>query len=124
MNKSEDYSLFLSHQLKSPLAAIQSMLSAISEGFTGDVNPQAMQFIEKSLQRTDEARQLITDLLDYQSLLQNDAIARDRFELVVLLSTLITKYAPVAAQKNISLKAKIPRLKRILMTGSSRSLEH
>ena len=48
-----DYIRVLSHQLKSPISAIQSMLSTILDGYTGEVNPKALQFIQKSIGRAE-----------------------------------------------------------------------
>ncbi len=62
-NEQPNYIRILSHQLKSPINSIQSLLNTISEGFTGDVPPKTQHFIDKATDRANEAKELISDLL-------------------------------------------------------------
>lgn len=52
------------HDLKSPLAAIQSYFNVILGGFAGELNEKQRQMIERSDQRVKELLELISDLLD------------------------------------------------------------
>jgi NADPH-dependent 2,4-dienoyl-CoA reductase/sulfur reductase-like enzyme/rhodanese-related sulfurtransferase/two-component sensor histidine kinase len=113
----------LSHQLKSPLHTIQTLLETISHGFTGEVSPKAQQLLEKAIDRTAEANQLISDLLNYELLAQKKELPASEIDLVLLVNTLVTRYAPRAAEKGISLQADLPLKEKIIIRGEARSLE-
>ena len=113
----------LSHQLKSPLHTIQAMLETISHGFTGEISPKAQQLLEKAIGRTSEANQLISDLLNYELLAQKKELPETELDLVLLVNTLVTRYAPRAAEKMISLQANLPLKQRIYVRGEAAGLE-
>ena len=61
----------LSHQLKSPIDAIQSLLQTIYDGFTGETNVKTLHFIERAVKRASEVEDMVSDLLDYQLYSEN-----------------------------------------------------
>ncbi len=69
-NLEEDKKRFLSffsmaaHDLKAPLAAIQSFLRVMLDGYTGTLNDKQKHMIERSSIRITELLRLISDLLD------------------------------------------------------------
>ncbi len=119
-----DYIRILSHQLKSPIGSIQSLLSTISEGFTGETNPKTRYFIEKALNRSAEAQEMITDLLNYELYSQDQQAPQEELDIVELSHSLVMKYASRATEKNIFLHADLPLHSRIFVLGDSRGLEH
>ena len=54
----------LSHDLKSPLVAVQSYLEVIAGGFAGDVTEEQKEMLQRSVVRIDELLSLISDILD------------------------------------------------------------
>ncbi len=56
----------LSHELKSPINSIESLLKVIADGFTGEVNPKTLELVRSALGKTGEARSLIADLLNLE----------------------------------------------------------
>jgi K+-sensing histidine kinase KdpD len=56
----------LSHQLKSPINSVQSLLNTIAEGLTGETNARTLYLIEKANTRIADAKDIIADLLDFQ----------------------------------------------------------
>lgn len=56
--------LTVTHELRSPLAAVQSMLSVISEGYTGGVSEKTKELIERSESRLVFLLELVAQLLD------------------------------------------------------------
>jgi len=54
----------LSHDLKSPLVAVQSYLEVIAGGFAGEVNDEQREMLQRSSLRIDELLNLISDILD------------------------------------------------------------
>jgi len=53
----------VSHELRSPLASIQSVLKVVLEGLTGDVSPKALEMIDRAERRIRILLKLINDLL-------------------------------------------------------------
>ena len=54
----------LSHDLKSPLVAVQSYLEVMAGGFVGDVSDEQKEMLQRSIIRIDELLNLISDILD------------------------------------------------------------
>ena len=114
---------FLSHQLKSPIEAIQMLLKTISEGYTGEANPKTLHVVERAVNRAAEAKNIISDLLNYLYS-ENQTTARDEFDLVKLFNNLVIKYASVASEKGISLQFDLPLKKKITVFGDNTGLHH
>jgi signal transduction histidine kinase len=53
----------IGHDLKSPVSAVQSLLSAMQEGFAGDVPPKQKEILERCIKKQDQLLLLIRDLL-------------------------------------------------------------
>ncbi|MBA7467626.1 MAG: hypothetical protein GH155_05110 [Spirochaeta sp.] len=121
---SQDYVRLISHQLQSPINSVESLLRTISEGFTGEINAKALHLIERAVGRVGEAREIISDLLDYQLYSQEEAAEQKEFDLVVLLNSLLTVYSTKAFEKNVSLHIDLPMKNRVFILGDSRALEH
>jgi signal transduction histidine kinase len=54
----------VSHELRSPLAAIENYLQLIHEGFAGDLNPKQERMVQRSILRILDLRALIGDVVD------------------------------------------------------------
>jgi len=54
----------VSHELRSPLAAIENYIRTILEGFAGDLNPKQERMMNRSLLRILDLRALIGDVVD------------------------------------------------------------
>jgi signal transduction histidine kinase len=52
------------HELRSPVNVIRSLLQTILSGYVSEVNPQQREIIERAIRRVDFLRKLIDDLLD------------------------------------------------------------
>jgi NADPH-dependent 2,4-dienoyl-CoA reductase/sulfur reductase-like enzyme/rhodanese-related sulfurtransferase/anti-sigma regulatory factor (Ser/Thr protein kinase) len=123
----QSYLRVLSHQLKSPIHAIQSLLKTITEGFTGSVNPRALHLIGRAANRASQAEEMITDLLDYQLYSQQKEAAKspkEEFDITALLNSLSIRYISQASERDVSLRSELPLETRVLVLGDSRSMEH
>ena len=120
----QDYIRLISHQLKSPINSIESLLRTISEGFTGEINAKALHLVERAVGRAGEAREIISDLLDYQLYSQEKTTEQKQFDLVVLLNSLLAVYSAKAFEKNVSLHIGLPLKNKIFILGDSKGLEH
>jgi NADPH-dependent 2,4-dienoyl-CoA reductase/sulfur reductase-like enzyme/rhodanese-related sulfurtransferase/two-component sensor histidine kinase len=117
----------LSHQLKSPVTTIQSLLKTIADGFTGETNPQTLQFIEKALKKAAEANTLIGDLLKFDETAGTSksavTAATDDVDVVALAESVASSFLAEASEKNISLRVQLPPATTLIVRGDGRGLE-
>jgi NADPH-dependent 2,4-dienoyl-CoA reductase/sulfur reductase-like enzyme/rhodanese-related sulfurtransferase/two-component sensor histidine kinase len=117
----------LSHQLKSPVTTIQSLLKTIADGFTGETNPQTLQFIEKALKKAAEANALIADLLRFDATKgaskAGGNMGSDDVDVVALAESVVSSFLAEASEKNISLRVQLPAASVIIVRGDARGLE-
>ena len=78
----------LSHQLKSPVNAIESLLTMILEGYGGDVDLKTAHYLKKAVSKTHEARQLISDLLHYEQFSGDHELVFERIDLAGMVAAL------------------------------------
>ena len=99
----------VAHDLKSPLAAIQSYFSMILGGYVGEVNDTIKQMIERSSIRIEGLLDLIGDLLD-MSRIEMGQMA-DEMEIISLadvVEALMHDVRRLAEEKKIQLIEEIP----------------
>ncbi len=120
----QPYARILSHQLKSPILAIQTLLKTVSDGFTGEVDPKTLHIVERAIQRASEASNVIADLLDLEMYTETPSAAKEEFDLTRLFDSLVSKYASLASEKGIALRSSVPLKKRVYLIGDNRSLYH
>lgn len=113
----------LSHQLKSPVTTIQSLLKTVSDGFTGETNTQTLQFIDKALKKAAEANALIADLLRFNASTTGEAMETEDVDAAALAESILSSYASEASDKNISLRTRLPETSAIVVRGNGRGLE-
>lgn len=121
--EASDLMRVLSHQLKSPIHSITTLLKTITDGFTGDVNAQTENFIQRAIKRAGEAENLINDLVSYQIFSEKKAHLSDEIELFSLLRTLTDTISVIASEKSVSLTPVIPDTVRAILKGNRRGLE-
>ena len=114
----------LSHQLKAPLTSILSLLRTLTQGFTGELNPKALYFIEKAEKRAQDAQQLITDLLDYQRYSddQGGLACQEEIDIIHLLEDLVSRNRAFAASCKISIRVDLPQGISPILAGDQRAL--
>jgi signal transduction histidine kinase len=52
------------HELRSPVSVIRSLLQTVLSGYAAEINPQQRDILERAVRRVDFLRKLIDDLLD------------------------------------------------------------
>ncbi|MBP8707166.1 MAG: hypothetical protein KBH94_00405 [Caldisericia bacterium] len=55
------------HQLRSPVAGLQSLLEIINNGYVGEINPKQKELIQRGIKRTNYMLNLISDLVSLAS---------------------------------------------------------
>ncbi|MEW6333398.1 MAG: GAF domain-containing sensor histidine kinase, partial [Thermodesulfobacteriota bacterium] len=58
------FMLTITHELRSPISVVRSLLRTITSGYAGAMTPQQADIIERALQRVDFLQTLINDLLE------------------------------------------------------------
>ena len=120
----QDYIRLLSHQLKSPINAIESLLNTILEGYAGGLDEQTRYILKKAVSRSGEAREIIADLLDYELYSEADYDAGDEIDVIKLCEGLESRYMVSASDNNISFRTDFPRAVTIYVRGGEKGLEH
>jgi signal transduction histidine kinase len=64
------------HELRSPLAAIQSTLRVVTGGFTRAIDEKSVDLVTRAERRTEGLLSLLDDLLDLSRLTEGDALSR------------------------------------------------
>ncbi len=107
--KSEFISI-ASHQLRTPLSAINTYSRMLYDGYAGDLSGAQRDFMKVILSSIDRMNELITTFLDISRIetgqLQINSSSIDYNEII---STISHEFAQVAAAKKISLRTDLPR---------------
>ena len=119
-----DYLRLLSHQLKSPINAIESLLTMILEGYAGGLDEQTRFILKKAVSRSGEAREIIADLLDYELYSETAYDDEDEIDVIKLCESLESRYVVTASDSNISFRTDFPRGVGIFVRGDEKGLEH
>ncbi len=99
----------VSHELRSPLAAIENYLRMILEGYAGDLNPKLERMIKRSLLRLLDLRGLIGDVVDLARMRPEQIQADFQwFDPGEVGRESIDDAMLSAAEKNITIKAIAP----------------
>ncbi|HUI92786.1 MAG TPA: FAD-dependent oxidoreductase [Chitinivibrionales bacterium] len=112
----------LSHQLKSPVTTVESLLKTISDGFTGETNAHTLQFIAKAIAKTGEARALIADLLNYQAYSDAKKIDKEEVDIATLAAEAAASFAAEASDRGVSLRIRMPQKTAVIALANSRGL--
>lgn len=87
----QKYTIGIVHEIKSPLSSVQSYHDLILEGYTGIINPLTKEKLIRARARTDEAIQIINDVLSISKLKLQSDIKKEEVDLIQLLHKIIAK---------------------------------
>ena len=96
----------VTHELRSPVSVIRSLLRTMSGGFAGEVSEQQKDIIERVARRAEYLQGLIDDLLDLAAG-KTDVRTEQQMEPVSLsdaVERVVRRYEVSAAEKGLSLK--------------------
>lgn len=119
----ENFITMVSHQLRSPLVAVQQYFEVILGGMTGQVEDKQKQMLNRASERIKSLLKLIGDWLDMARV--NRGVLADRispFAINNLLVKLIDFFSPMAGEENITLKLD-PVSETPKVLGNEESLE-
>ncbi len=119
----ENFISMVSHQLRTPLVAVQEYFEVILEGLAGEVTEEQRKMLERSKTRIDELLRLIKDWLDLSKIDADKIVNKLK---PISLTEIITKTSDLmqtlAKQKNITLKTDIPENLPMIL-GNKETLE-
>jgi signal transduction histidine kinase len=99
----------VSHELRSPLAAVENYLQVMLAGFAGDLNPKQERMVKRSILRVTDLRSQIGDIVDLARMqpeqIQSDFIWCDLSEVG---TEAIEDVRLAAAEKDIQIKVEPP----------------
>lgn len=97
------------HDLKAPLAAIQTFLGVILDGFTGDLNEKQKHMMQRASYRINELLNLISNLMDIPRI-EIGQLAQEMMEvsLAQLIDKFVEETSSLAEQKGLKLLVRMP----------------
>jgi signal transduction histidine kinase len=97
------------HDLKAPLAAIQSFLGVLLGGFAGDLNNKQKHMIQRASQRINELLNLISNLLDIPRIEMGQLVQEmTEVSLAQVIDSFIEEGTSLAEQKGLKFSVHIP----------------
>jgi signal transduction histidine kinase len=97
------------HELRSPVSVTESLLTALAEGYVGDLMPAHLEVVRRALKRVQALKSLVNDLLDLASgKVETTASERRRVALNTIVSEAGDRFQARAFAKGIALAADVP----------------
>jgi|WetSurMetagenome_2_1015567.scaffolds.fasta_scaffold83069_2 signal transduction histidine kinase len=87
----QKYTIGIVHEIKSPLSSVQSYQDIILEGYTGPISSLAKEKLLRARARTDEAIQIINDVLSISKLKLQTEFKKEDTDINELLHKIISK---------------------------------
>ena len=98
------------HDLKAPLAAIQTFLGVILDGFAGELNEKQKHMMQRASQRINELLNLISNLLDIPRIEIGQLVQEmTEVSLAQVIDKFVEEGCSLAEQKGIKFSAHIPQ---------------
>ncbi|MEO2083560.1 MAG: ATP-binding protein, partial [Desulfurobacteriaceae bacterium] len=112
-NLKKDFIANVSHELKTPVAAMKLSLETIEEECSN--NPRATPFIKKALERVNYMEQLIEDLITLSQLESVDyKLSPVKVKLLPFVRNILKDLSDFIVQKNLKVEIKIPDSAEVL----------
>ncbi|MCU0371692.1 MAG: HAMP domain-containing histidine kinase [Ignavibacteria bacterium] len=95
------YTMGIVHEIKSPVVGVQSNLDLVLEGYSGIIDEKAKNRIIKARVRTDEAINIINDVLNISKVKLLEQIKKEEIDVFNLVSSVVKKKNSDAVLKKI-----------------------
>jgi signal transduction histidine kinase len=119
----ESFITMVSHQMRSPLVAIQQYFEVILAGLVGRVDELQREMIERARERLDGLLRLINDWLDLARMSRGQIVDKLKpLALEALLQKQVEFMRPLAEENHVALELR-PPAKPVLVLGDEQSLE-
>lgn len=97
----QKYIMGVVHEIKTPVSAVHSYLDLILGSFLGPVSSEVSERLNRARKRTEEAIQLINNILRLSKLKLLDELSEEEIEIEELLCGIIEQHRETAEQKNV-----------------------
>jgi len=97
---------FATHELRAPMAAVQSILQLVLDGYTGDINPQQKKFFERANARIEQLLTLVRELLELEGT-ANTVLEFGENNIRDIIVNVINELSPKADSKHIKLRLNV-----------------
>ncbi|MGE5235380.1 MAG: sensor histidine kinase [Acidobacteriota bacterium] len=99
----------VAHELRSPLATVQTALSAVLEGLAGELPERPRELVERARRRADELARLTEDLLALARAREAHEMAEwEEVDLGSLIADAVHEAMPTAADKGVAVVVELP----------------
>ncbi|MDO9541155.1 MAG: ATP-binding protein [Kiritimatiellia bacterium] len=104
-----DFVANVSHELRSPLAAIQKNLTVILDKTAGEINNDQQEFLSLAKENVERLTRLINDLLDLSKIEAGKMeLKKVRTDLVVLVRKAVASFSGWLGEKRIKFRLELP----------------
>lgn len=100
----QKYIMGVVHEIKTPIAAVQSFLDLILEKFLGPVTEQVEDKVKKARKRTEEAIEMINDILRISKLKMLNITEMEEIDITESIQSIVDKLSENALSKGIDIK--------------------
>jgi signal transduction histidine kinase len=117
----DEFISHVSHELRSPLAAVHQFTTILLDGLAGDLNPEQREYLEIILRNSVQLRDMIADLLEVTRT-QSGKVTIDPqpTSICELFRPMIQTYERRAAEKRIAFRTSCPPGLPLVQADSSR----
>jgi signal transduction histidine kinase len=119
----QKYIMGVVHEIKTPIAAVQSYLDLILQKYTGPVPEKIEDKLAKARNRSEEAIEIINDILYISRLKLLDEIEKKKIDIFEILSNIAAKRKVLAKSKNITLTLSDERESKPEILGDTNLLD-
>ena len=95
--------LMVTHELRSPVSVIRSLLRTMSKGYTGELTDAQSETVDRALHRADFLQTLIDDLLDLAAGKSELTEERNPVQVEKIARRVVDRYQVVAREKRVEL---------------------
>jgi len=97
----QTYIMGVVHEIKSPIVAAQSIIEIVKKGYLGEINQKIEDKLDRSIVRTEEALNLINNILRISKLKLLDNLSIDKIDIKSTLEKVIDQKSDSIKNKNI-----------------------
>jgi signal transduction histidine kinase len=99
----------VSHDLKSPIAAIQGFAEILRDGLAGEVTPEMKKHLKLIVSNSQRLSRMVESILEYEKYDQSDYVTqRETFDLIELIDDAKMSVLPQMIQKNLEVQTYTP----------------
>lgn len=99
----QKYTIGVVHEIKTPISAVHSILELIRKGFVGEISPAIKEKIDRAKLRSEEAIELINDILRISKLKLLEIRLNDEINILEFINKTIDNFSESAKEKSIEI---------------------